>query len=52
MVRSLLVLLTVFLVAPAWAAQKTAVLPFDMRDASQDGEYVPQFKSDDLQRRS
>ena len=50
MVRSLLVLLTVFLVAPAWAAQKTAVLPFDMRDASQDGEYVPQFKTDDLQR--
>ena len=50
MVRSLLVLLTVFLVAPAWAAQKTAVLPFDMRDASQDGEYVPQFKTDDLRR--
>lgn len=50
MVRYTLVLLTFFLMAPAWAAQKTAVLPFDMRDASQDGEYVPQFKPDDLQR--
>lgn len=50
MLRFIVVLFALFLSFPAWAAQKTAVLPFDMRDASQDGEYVPQFKPADLER--
>ena len=35
---------------PALAAQKTAVFPFDLRDADQDGEMVPQYNEDDLRR--
>lgn len=50
MLRFIVVLFALFSSFPAWAAQKTAVLPFDMRDASQDGEYVPQFKPADLER--
>lgn len=50
MLRFGFVLMALLSAAPAWAAQKTAVLPFDMRDASQDGEYVPQFKPADLGR--
>ncbi len=34
----------------ALAAQKTAVFPFDLRDADQDGEMVPQYNEDDLRR--
>jgi len=33
-----------------FAAQKTAVFPFDLRDAEQDGEVVPQSKPEDLRR--
>lgn len=50
MLRFAVVLIAFLSALPAWAAQKTAVLPFDMRDASQDGEYVPQFKPADLAR--
>lgn len=50
MLRFALILAALFSVAPAWAAQKTAILPFDMRDASQDGEIVPQYKPADLAR--
>ena len=50
MLRIAFFFLAIALTLPASAAQKTAVFPFDMRDASQDGEYVPQFKPDDLRR--
>jgi hypothetical protein len=38
------------IVAPASAATKAAVFPFDIHDASQDGEIVPQPNPDDLRR--
>ena len=34
----------------ATAGQKTAVFPFDLRDADQEGEMIPQFQEDDLRR--
>lgn len=37
-------------VLPAVAAQKAAVFPFDLRDAQQEGEVVPQLNPDDLKR--
>jgi len=36
--------------AEAWAAEKTAVFPFSLRDIEQEGEIVPQFKPADLER--
>ena len=36
--------------APVAAAQKTAVFPFDIRDAEQEGEVVPVLKPEDLRR--
>ncbi len=36
--------------APVAAAQKTAVFPFDIRDAEQEGEVVPELKTEDLRR--
>lgn len=50
MLRPFLVLLALCICAPAFAAQKTAVFPFDMRDAQQEGELVPQFQAEDLRR--
>lgn len=37
-------------VSPVLAAQKIAIFPFDMRDAQQEGEIVPQFQDEDLRR--
>jgi Protein of unknown function (DUF2380) len=34
----------------AAAAEKAAVFPFDLRDAGQEGELVPQFNPEDLRR--
>lgn len=50
MLRVLLSCLLFVSVSPAVAAQKTIILPFDMRDAQQDGEFVPQFQEEDLRR--
>ena len=36
--------------SPAIAVQKAAVFPFDLHDAQQDGEVVPQLNPDDLKR--
>jgi hypothetical protein len=35
---------------PATAATKAAVFPFDLHDAQQDGELIPQYNPDDLRR--
>jgi hypothetical protein len=48
--RAFPVLLACFFAAPAWAATKAAVFPFDFHDAQQDGEIVPQYNPDDLKR--
>jgi hypothetical protein len=50
MLRLVLAALAVLLTAPAFAVQKAAVFPFDLRDAEQEGEVVPQFKDEDLRR--
>lgn len=48
--RALLTALIILAAAPAFAAQKVAVFPFDMRDAQQEGEMVPQYQPEDLRR--
>lgn len=45
-----LAILGMALAQPVFAAQKVAVFPFDMRDAQQDGEIVPQYNPEDLKR--
>lgn len=50
MIRTLLVLLVLLIAGPAVAGQKVAVFPFDLRDAEQAGEIVPQYKPEDLRR--
>lgn len=50
MLRFVLPVFAFLCAAPAFAAQKTAVFPFDLRDAEQEGELVPQFKEEDLRR--
>ena len=47
---SLAILFAVVPCAPAFAASKVAVFPFDMRDVEQEGEVVPQYKETDLAR--
>ncbi len=48
--RLILSLLLLVVTEPAFAAQKAAVFPFDLRDVEQEGEIVPQYKPDDLRR--
>ncbi len=48
--RSTLIGLVLAMAAPALAAQKTAVFPFDIRDAEQEGEVVPVVNKEDLRR--
>jgi len=50
--KHFLCLLLPFLIgSPAYAAPtKAAVFPFDMHDAQQDGEIVPQYNPEDLRR--
>ena len=48
--RCLFTLLAVVLAAPAFAAPKTAVFPFDLHDTSQDGELVPVLNPEDVRR--
>ncbi len=48
--RLTLIGLTLAIAAPAIAAQKTAVFPFDIRDAEQEGEVVPVLNKEDLRR--
>jgi Protein of unknown function (DUF2380) len=48
--RVLSVLLTCVIALPAAAATKAAVFPFDIHDAQQDGEIVPQYNPEDLRR--
>ena len=36
--------------SPSAAAQKAAIFPFDLHDAEQDAEVVPEFKAEDLRR--
>lgn len=51
MLQRLLSLLSFLLiVTPASATTKAAVFPFDMRDAQQEGELIPQYQPDDLRR--
>lgn len=50
MLRILIAMMFCLLAAPALAAQKTVVFPFDMRDAQQEGEMVPQYQEEDLRR--
>lgn len=50
MQRVLALLMLCVSVSPVLAAQKIAILPFDLRDASQEGELVPQFQEEDLRR--
>lgn len=50
MLRRLICLIACLTALPAFAAQKTAIFPFDMRDAQQDGEIVPQLQEEDLRR--
>lgn len=42
--------LAVVLAVPGMAATKAAIFPFDIHDAQQDGEVVPQYNPDDLRR--
>ena len=44
------ILLACLFAHPAFAATKAAVFPFDLHDAQQDGEVVPQYNPDDLRR--
>jgi len=48
--RVLPVVLTCLIAMPAAAATKMAVFPFDIHDAQQDGEIVPQYNPEDLRR--
>jgi hypothetical protein len=48
--RFLPALFAFLLVTPVFAATKAAVFPFDIHDAGQDGEIVPQSNPDDLRR--
>ena len=48
--RLTLIGLILAITAPAIAAQKTAVFPFDIRDAEQEGEVVPVVNAEDLRR--
>jgi Protein of unknown function (DUF2380) len=48
--RATFMTLALILAGPASAAQKTAVFPFDIRDAEQEGEVVPVLKPEDLRR--
>lgn len=48
--RLTLVSLVFAFAAPAIAAQKTAVFPFDIRDAEQEGEVVPVLNKEDHRR--
>jgi hypothetical protein len=48
--RFLCVLVAFLIVSPAYAATKAAVFPFDLHDAGQDGEFVPQLQPEDLRR--
>lgn len=48
--RIVLALAAVLLSGPAYAAQKIAVFPFDLRDISQEGEIVPTYQPEDLRR--
>lgn len=50
MLRALVFLLVSLIVSPALAAQKIVIFPFDMRDAQQEGEIVPQYQEEDLRR--
>jgi hypothetical protein len=48
--RLFAVFLASLMAAPAMAATKAAVFPFDIHDAQQDGEIVPQYNPEDLRR--
>ena len=48
--RATFMTLALILAGPASAGQKTAVFPFDIRDAEQEGEVVPVLKPEDLRR--
>lgn len=48
--KLILTLIAVLIASPVGAAQKTVVFPFDMRDAGQAGEIVPQYNPEDLRR--
>lgn len=48
--RVLLILLACVAASPALAVTKAAVFPFDLHDAQQDGQIVPQYDADDLRR--
>ncbi len=48
--RAFSVFLACIFAVPAMAATKAAVFPFDLHDAQQDGEIVPQYNPDDLRR--
>ncbi|MFT3730599.1 MAG: DUF3280 domain-containing protein [Hyphomicrobium sp.] len=48
--RVMPLLLLSFFAFPAHAATKAAVFPFDLHDAQQDGEIVPQYNPEDLRR--
>ncbi|HMN38603.1 MAG TPA: DUF3280 domain-containing protein [Hyphomicrobium sp.] len=50
LVLCLVSFLTVLSAPSAFAATKAAVFPFDMRDVEQEGEIVPQYKTEDLRR--
>jgi hypothetical protein len=48
--RFLCALFACLIVTPVFAATKAAVFPFDIHDAQQDGEVVPESNADDLRR--
>ncbi len=48
--RLFAVFLASLMAAPAMAATKAAIFPFDIHDAQQDGEIVPQYNPEDLRR--
>lgn len=48
--RVFLILLACVAASPALAVTKAAVFPFDLHDAQQDGQIVPQYDADDLRR--
>lgn len=50
MLRALVPIFLLLAAVPAHSAQKVAVFPFDMRDAQQEGEVVPQYQQEDLRR--